>query len=215
MMNTQSEKSETSGGSAAECRGTTLDRVARGVIAGAAGGLVGAGAKLVGEAIFPPRMPGEQVPPAVMVSRLVRWLSGSPLLQNKEMIATQAFHWTFSVAAGATYGALVEVFPRAKIGRGVGFGLVLFLMTHESLLPLLGFSIPFGDMPLKEHLSELLTHSVYGFCVEAVRRLMRRRVVTAYPEAVARPLAFIAPLRWERAASTRSPGRGDARGPAR
>ena len=164
-------------------RGTVIDRVARGIIAGAAGGLVGAGTKLLGEAIFPPRAPGEPVPPAVAVSRLVEWLSGNPLLKDKEMLATQAFHWTFSIGAGLVYGALVEVFPRARIGRGVGFGLALCLATHETLLPLLGFSLPFGEIPLKEHLSELLTHALYGFTVEEVRRFLRRRVVDAYPDA--------------------------------
>ena len=161
-------------------RSSTLDRVARGVLAGAVGGLVGAGAKLLGELVFPPRMPGEPVPPAVFVSRVVQSLSGSPLLPEKAMLATQVFHWTFSLGAGVVYGAIVEVFPRASALRGVAFGLVLCLMTHESLLPLTHLSLPLSQMPLKEHLSELLTHALFGFCVEEVRRLLRARVFTGH-----------------------------------
>lgn len=157
-----------------------LDRAARGLLAGALGGLVGAGMKLVGEAVFPPRMPGEPVPPAVMVSRVVEFLSGNPLLPSKELLATQVFHWTFSIAVGALYGMLAERFPRVTLGRGVVFGLVLCLATHETLLPALGFSIPWGQMPLKEHLSELSTHALFGFCVELVRRMMRRHVWSAH-----------------------------------
>jgi putative membrane protein len=163
----------------ASARGAnTLDRLARGVLAGAAGGLIGAGAKLLGEAIFPPRAPGEPVPPAVMVSRMVRYLSGSPLRKDRELLATQVFHWSFSVAAGMAYGALVEVSPRARAGRGVAFGLALCLATHETTLPLLGLSLPWKDIPLKEHLSELLSHALFGFCTEEVRGLVRSRVLS-------------------------------------
>jgi putative membrane protein len=160
--------------------GDTLDRIVRGVFAGGVGGLVGAGAKLLGELVFPPRVPGEPVPPVVMVSRIVDSLSGSPLLHDKEMLATQGFHWSFSILVGAAYGAVVEVFPGAKLGRGVVFGLVLCALTHESLLPLFGLSIPLRDMPLKEHASELLTHALFGLVVEQVRRVARSRVFNAH-----------------------------------
>lgn len=159
-----------------------LDRLTRGVIAGAAGGAVGAAAKLLGEMVLPPRAPGEQVPPAVFVSRVVHALSGSALLPSKELLATQVFHWTFSIGVGAAYGAVVEQFPRARAAKGIAFGLVLCLATHESLLPLTGLSIPLSQMPLKEHVSELLTHALFGFCVEQVRRALRKRVVNAHLE---------------------------------
>lgn len=162
-----------------------LDRLARGFLAGALGGLVGAGMKLVGEVIFPPRMSGEPVPPAVMVSRVVEFLSGSPLLPSRELLATQAVHWTFSIVVGGLFGMLAERFPRVKLGHGVVFGLVLCLSTHETLLPALGFSLPWSQMPLKEHLSELSTHALFGFSVEMVRRTMRRHVWSAHVVAAA------------------------------
>ena len=58
--------------------------------------------------------------------------------------------------------------------------IVLCLATHESMLPLLGFSIPLRDMPLKEHLSELSTHALFGVSVELVRRLARRHLWSAH-----------------------------------
>ena len=166
-------------------RGNLLDRIVRGALAGAIGGVIGAGMKLLGELVFPPRAPGEPIPPAVAVSRLVESLSGSPLLKDKETLAIQSFHWTFSIGVAAMYAALVEVFPKAKIGHGVVFGLVLCLLTHESLLPALGLSLPFNQIPLKEHLSELSTHALFGFCVELVRRQVRGRVFDAIPEGAA------------------------------
>ena len=156
-----------------------FDRVTRALVAGAAGGLVGAGVKLLGELIFPPRSPGEPIPPAVAVSKLLTWLTGHPLLEERTTLAVQAFHWSFSLAVGALYGLSAEFWPRARIARGAGFGVVLLLATHESLLPLTGLSLPWSQIPLKEHASELLTHVLFGVSVELVRGAVRERVFGA------------------------------------
>ena len=87
-----------------------LDRMHRGVIAGGCGGLVAAGMKLLGEVIFPPRGPGEPIPPEVMVSRLLEYFSGHPLLPERMTLAVQSVHWTFSLCVCACYGAIVEIF---------------------------------------------------------------------------------------------------------
>lgn len=152
---------------------SAFDLVTRGIVAGGCGGVAGAGAKLLGELVFPPRYPGEPVPPAVAVSRLLEFMSGHPLLPERMTLAVQGFHWSFSIAVAAVYGAVVEVFPRAKIGCGVGFGMAVLLLTHETTLPFFGFSLPWGQIPLKEHLSEIFTHALYGVAVELVRRWVR------------------------------------------
>ena len=151
----------------------TFDLVTRGLVAGGLGGVVGAGAKLLGELIFPPRFPGEPIPPAVAVSKFLEFMSGSPLLPEKMTLAVQSFHWSFSISAAAIYGAVVEVFPGAKIGWGLGFGMVLLLLTHETTLPFFGFSLPWSQIPLKEHLSEIFTHALFGVSVELIRRTVR------------------------------------------
>ena len=152
---------------------STFDLVTRGLVAGGLGGIVGAGVKLLGELVFPPRFPGEPIPPAVAVSKLLQFMSGSPLLPEKMTLAVQSFHWSFSIGAAALYSAVVEVFPQAKIGYGLGFGMVLLLMTHETTLPFLGFSLPWSQIPLKEHLSEIFTHTLFGVSVELIRRTVR------------------------------------------
>lgn len=150
-----------------------FDRVTRGVVAGGCGGLVAAGMKLLGEVIFPPRGPAEPIPPAVMVSRLLEYFSGDPLLPERMTLAVQSLHWSFSLAVCACYGAIVEIFPRAKIAYGLGFGMVLLLLTHETALPYFGFSQPWSEIPLKGHLSEIFTHAIFGVSAEMVRRLVR------------------------------------------
>ena len=161
-----------------------LDRVVRGVICGGIAGLAGGAAKLLGEVVFPPRAPGEPIPPAVAVSRLLELFSGSPLLHDRQLLAVQLVHWLFSFGAGALYGALAELFPRVSWARGAAFGVVLWLATHETLLPWLGLSLPWSQLPFREHLSELCTHVLFGLAVEAVRRLLRDRLVSGHHDAL-------------------------------
>ncbi len=157
-------------------RPNAFDRATRGLVAGAAGGVVGAGMKLVGELIFPPRAPGEPIPPAVAVSRLLETLSGSPLRPEHTTLAVQSFHWSFSIGLSAIYGVVAEFFPIARIGYGLGFGFVLLLLTHETTLPYFGLSIPWTAIPLKEHLSEIFTHAIFGVSVELTRRFVRNHL---------------------------------------
>lgn len=145
--------------------------VAAGLLAGFIGGIAGAGAKLIGEAIYPPRIHGEEPPPAVLAERL----AGHPLSDGEKTVATQIFHWSTSAAIGAIYGAVAEVAPIVTIGHGVGFGVVVMLATHESTLPLLGLDDSPARQPLRKHTSELATHALFGFVVELVRRWLMRR----------------------------------------
>jgi putative membrane protein len=100
-------------------------------------------------------------------------MSGSPLLPERMTLAVQAFHWSFSIGVAALYGAIVELYPKASIGYGIGFGMVLLLLTHETMLPFFGLSLPWAQIPLKEHLSEIFTHALFGLSVEFTRRLVR------------------------------------------
>lgn len=107
------------------------------------------------------------------VSKLLQAMSGHPLLPEQTTLAVQGFHWSFSIAAAGLYGAVVELYPKAKAGYGACFGLALLLLTHESTLPYFGLSLPWSEIPLREHLSEIFTHALYGVSVEAVRRAVR------------------------------------------
>ena len=145
--------------------------VAQGLVAGAIGGLGGGVSKLAGELIYPPRTEGQQPPPAVLAEKL----AGHPLTKAQQTAATQAFHWTFSVGIGAIYGAAAEFAPIVTLGYGVLFGEAVLLTTHESTLPLLGLNKPPLQQPAREQSSEVITHAMYGFTVEAIRRWLMRR----------------------------------------
>ena len=143
----------------------------QGLLAGFVGGIAGSGAKLVGEWLYPPRTQGQEAPPAVLAEKL----AGHSLDKKTKTVATQVFHWTTGSLAGAFYGGVAEVAPVVTVGYGVGFGIAVLLLTHESALPLLGLDKPPNQQPIREQSSEVATHALYGFATEVVRRWLRSR----------------------------------------
>jgi putative membrane protein len=144
--------------------------VIKGAMAGFIGGLAGAGAKIVAEQIYPPRVQG-QTPPRLV---LAEQLAGHPLPPSEQKAATQSIHWAFGALAGAIYGAVVEYEPSFGAWKGAAFGITLNKMTHESLLPKMGLSAPTERQPARERISEWVSHAVYGVVTDSVRRVARR-----------------------------------------
>lgn len=144
--------------------------IVKGAIAGAIGGLAGAGAKMLVEKIFPPRVQGQTAPPVALAEQV----AGQPLPDGQKHVAEQGIHWAFGAAAGAVYGAMVEAEPSLGAWRGAAFGVTLNKLTHESLLPKMGLSAPKEKQPAQERISEWVSHAVYGIFTDAVRRGVRR-----------------------------------------
>jgi len=144
--------------------------VLKGALAGLIGGLAGAGAKIVAEQIIPPRAAGQKPPPVVLAEQV----AGHPLAPGEKKIALESIHWAFGALAGAVYGAMVEYEPSLAAWRGAAFGITLNKITHESLLPKMGFSAPLETQPARERISEWVSHATYGVVTDSVRRAARR-----------------------------------------
>jgi putative membrane protein len=142
----------------------------KGFLAGAIGGLVGAGAKAAAEIVYPPRTQGQIPPPAVLVNRM----SDHPLTEKEEEVSVRAIHWGFGALVGGVYGALAEYQPAITNRLGASFGLTLCGITHASALPMMGLTESPENQPAREHASELVTHAIYGVTTEVVRRAARR-----------------------------------------
>lgn len=142
----------------------------KGAVAGLIGGLAGAGAKVVAEQIFPPRVPG-QTPPTVVLAEQV---AGHPLDSTKKKIARESIQWAFGALAGAVYGALVEYDPSVGAWKGAAFGITLNKITHESLLPKMGFSARADRRPARERVGDWVSHAAYGVVTDSVRRVARK-----------------------------------------
>ncbi len=146
-----------------------------GFIAGLAGGVAGSGVKILGELVYPPRPPTWITPPGKLGDKLSTAARGRPLTRRGETVFGQAVHWTFGPGVAGLYGAAVEAWPFAGVGYGLGFAVVLWLLTHESTVPALDLSDPPDKMTSQEQLSELFTHCLYAVTTEFVRRRIRGR----------------------------------------
>jgi putative membrane protein len=146
--------------------------IAKGLLAGLLGGLAGSVAKIAGEMLYNPRTEGQVSPPILLAERI----AGHPLTHTQQQASQSAIHFTFGAATGAVYGAVAEVAPIVTAGYGSVFGVVLQLCTHETLVPAAGLDKPAPQQPMREHLSELFTHVLYGIATEVVRRIVRKRL---------------------------------------
>jgi hypothetical protein len=88
--------------------------------------------------------------------------------------AGHVVHLGYGTVWGALYGALHGRVPFAGRLFGLGFGLGLFLLGDELMLPALKLTPPPKQIPLPVHLSTLAAHFVYGSATEGSFRLMRR-----------------------------------------
>lgn len=144
--------------------------ILKGAAAGFIGGLAGAGAKVLAEKLFPPRIQGQTAPHVLLAEQV----AGHPLDSGEQSAAHHAIHWGFGAVAGAVYGAIVEMEPSVGAWKGAAFGLTLNKLTHESLLPRIGLASPKEEQPMQERISEWVTHAVYGIFTDVVRRTVRK-----------------------------------------
>ncbi len=159
-------------------------RAWKGLAAGLAGGLAGSWVmtrfqaewkKVTAKRAVQTKEPQQQSEPttvktAVAVSRRIlhRELTG----QEKE-VAGPAVHYVFGTGVGGVYGALSEFVPAVTVGTGMGFGAALWLAADETALPMLRLSGPPTAYALSTHVYGLVSHLVYGWSAEMVRRRVR------------------------------------------
>jgi putative membrane protein len=88
---------------------------------------------------------------------------------------TPALHYGIGTAMGALYGVAVEWFPLIGAGRGTFYGGAVWLLADEIAMPALGLLGPITKTPLSSQLGALASHMSYGFATDFVRRLVLER----------------------------------------
>lgn len=162
-----------------------------GIIVGLVGGIV----KWGWEVPFPPRNPNigfptegmtgavqladgtfERVtPPQVMLEMMGLPHDWTYTFSGTELpLSIFIVHLLFSVVFGIMYCILVEYFPAIKMAYGIVFGAIVNILAHVIVMPLIGLVPPLSEIPMHEHLSELLGHMVWLAVMEIMRRDLRR-----------------------------------------
>ena len=94
--------------------------------------------------------------------------------RRSQALGGKVIHYAYGIAWGAAFALAVRaVAPRRPVATGLAFGLVLWLVSDEVLVPLFRFSRPPSRYPPSTHLKELASHLVYGVATDAGWRLAR------------------------------------------
>jgi putative membrane protein len=144
--------------------------LAKGLIAGAIGGLVATAARTFFERIDIARSDAESEPPLVLAQRL----AGHALRGAQRTATVESIQWGFGALTGAAYGALAEYYPAATAQDGASFGLALEGLTQQRGLPILESSAAPEHHPIGEQSREVASYMVYGMVTETIRRFVRR-----------------------------------------
>lgn len=89
-------------------------------------------------------------------------------------LAGEFVHLAFGALNGAVYGAAVELDERARSGGGVPFGLAVWALADEGIVPALGLSRSPREASPGLLAYGLASHVVYGATTELVRKALRR-----------------------------------------
>ncbi|MGI8890805.1 MAG: DUF1440 domain-containing protein [Chthoniobacterales bacterium] len=101
-------------------------------------------------------------------------VTGRKVPADYKPIAGEAVHYGMGAVSAAVYGALAEVVPIVTVGEGTGFGTGVWLLADEVAVPAAGLSKSPKEIPITIHLYALVSHLVYGWITETVRRAVRR-----------------------------------------
>ncbi len=157
--------------------------LAKGIVAGAIGGLVASFVMTQYQALTTKLSEDEKkksskqedepatVKAAEMISKDV---FDHKLKKAEKEPAGEAIHYLMGGVSGAIYGATAELTGTATFGAGLPFGSAVWAIADDVIVPALGLSKPPGDYPLSTHAYALSSHWVYGLVTEIVRKEVRK-----------------------------------------
>ena len=103
----------------------------------------------------------------VAAGKLAR-VVGTALAPGQPRPAGVAVHYALGIGPGALYGALRKRVDRVGAGRGLLYGLALFVVNDELLNPILGLSSGPTAYPWQAHVRGLVGHLTLGVATDVV-----------------------------------------------
>lgn len=100
-------------------------------------------------------------------------VSGHELTKREKETAGTAFHYAMGATSGALYGAVAEFAPATTACAGLPFGVAVWLVADEGIVPAAGLSKSPSEYPLSIHAYSFASHLVFGLTAEVVRRATR------------------------------------------
>jgi hypothetical protein len=111
-----------------------------------------------------------------LIANAVTSTVGIPLSTPRtKQVAGEFVHLAFGAVTGAVYGAAVELNPRMRAAAGVPFGLAVWALADEGIVPALGLKRSPRELSPGLHAYSFTSHVVYGAATELVRSALRHR----------------------------------------
>ena len=85
---------------------------------------------------------------------------------ERRSLAMLAIHYGLGIVPGSVYGVLRGRVPFVDVGRGLAYGLVLWVVNDEYLNTKLGLAGPARAYPLASHWRGLVGHGVLGMATD-------------------------------------------------
>lgn len=125
------------------------------------------------------RRRGETATTALGRSLFTKVMRREPGGREKQLLGT-AVHWGFGLAMAAGYGLSRgrSRHPAADLAGGALFGVGLWGLGDELLVPLLGYGDRPGAVPVKKHAQALVGHLGYGVVTATTVQGLRRLLAT-------------------------------------
>jgi hypothetical protein len=130
---------------------------------------------------FTPVEPEQQheMPTQTVARRVTEQLARRGPLRHPDA-AAQAVHFGFGSAWGALYGLAAGTLPRlGTLKGGLGFGMAVWLVSDDVLLPAFRLSAWPHQYPVKSHLYAIAAHAVYGAIVASTFAALGRAATPA------------------------------------
>lgn len=99
---------------------------------------------------------------------------GRRLDERERVHAGALVHFAFGAATGATYGCMAERWPGVAGGAGLPFGMAVWALADQGLVPALGLKPGPRRQPRPLLAYSALSHLLFGATLECVRRMARR-----------------------------------------
>ncbi len=115
--------------------------------------------------------PGGKDPAHVIAGEAAR-LAGVELSSPRQNPAGLGVHYSLGIVPGALYGALRGRVPGLGAGRGLLYGLGMFVVEDELVSPALGVAAGPARYPWQAHARGLVAHLVLGVVTDAVLRVL-------------------------------------------
>jgi hypothetical protein len=101
-------------------------------------------------------------------------ISGQELTKREKEVAGTALHYGMGAASGALYGGVAEIIPQVKVCAGLPFGVAVWLIADEGIVPAAGLSKSSAEYPLWINAYAFASHLVFGLTTEVVRHAVRK-----------------------------------------